>query len=134
MDPHAAAHFTDLITLAQTAFFQVEHSTDITPERAILRLRARYGRYRVLVTELLSEGMRKYSYYVLDADRIEVGFDNTPDPRALQISYGRRAREYTGEPIPHVHREDKALLSLTGEMAFADFLNWLRSNVTANSA
>lgn len=134
MGPQVAAHFADLIALAQAALTQVEYSTDITPERAILRLQARYGhRYRVFATELLSEGIRKYSYYALADDRIEAGFDNSPDPRALYLKYGRNAREHLGEHTPHLHQDDKTRLSLTPEMTFADFVTWLQANAATIS-
>ena len=135
MEPQVTAHFADLIALAQAALTQVEYSTDITPDRAILRLHARYGRrYRVFATELFSEGIRKYSYYALVDDRVEAGFDNSPDPRALHLKYDRSTKEHLGEHIPHLHQDDKTRLSLTEEMTFTDFINWLQSNVTASSS
>lgn len=85
MDAHIANHFADLIALAQETFEDVEHSTDATPLRAILRLQARYGAYRIVVTELFDENTRKYSYYALKDDEVTVGFDNSPDPHVIRL-------------------------------------------------
>ena len=65
MDTEATYNYAHIITLAQATFEQVEHDIDVTPQRAILHLQARYGLYRVFITELFSEGLRKYGYYVL---------------------------------------------------------------------
>lgn len=59
-----------------------------------------------MITELFSE-LRKYRYYVLRGDWVEAGFDNSPDPRAIRLKYGRIGKEYANEYIPHLHRDDK---------------------------
>ena len=129
MDTKVTNHFADIITLAQATFAHVEYVTDATPERAILRLQAKYGKYRVFITELFSDGVRKYRYYVLREDWVEAGFDNSPDPRAIRLKYGRIDLEHAGEYVPHLHQDDKARLSLTEEMTFAVFVDWLKANV-----
>lgn len=128
MDAKTANHFATIIALAQDAFEHVEHVADATPKRAILRLQAKYGD-RVLITELFSDGKRKYRYYVLRGDWVEAGFDNNPDPRAIRLKYGRIGEEHGGEYVPHLHRRDKNQLSLTGDMTFAAFVDWLKANV-----
>ena len=80
MDKKITDYFNDVIGLAQATFETVESIADVTPARAILRLQCQYGLYRVLVTELFSDEIRKYRYYVLLGDRVEAGFDNSPDP------------------------------------------------------
>ena len=75
MDTQTSDYFADVVAAAEKAFRLVEHSTDSTPERAILRLRATYGRHRVFVTELLSGDVRKYRYYLLLDDWVVAGFD-----------------------------------------------------------
>jgi hypothetical protein len=110
-------------------FEQVKSSTDYTPERAILRLRACYGAYQVLVTELISESARQYRYYVLRGDWVEAGFDNSPDPRAIRLKYGHIGEEHTGESVPHLHRVDKTQLFLTDEITFEAFVEWLKANI-----
>ena len=117
------------MALAQATFEQVEYATDYTPERAILRLRATYGVYQVLVTELIGEGARQYRYYLLRGEWVEAGFDNAPDPRAIRLKYGRIGAEHAGEPIPHLHRADKTQLLLTDEMTFEAFAHWLKANL-----
>jgi hypothetical protein len=110
-------------------FNQVTFEADATPERSILRLQADYGQYRIVVTELFSDTARKYSYYVLRGERVEAGFDNSPDPRAIRLKYGEIGPEHAGEPIPHLHLEDKTRLSLTEEMSFLSFVEWLKKNL-----
>ncbi len=117
------------MALAQATFEQVEYTTDATPQRAILRLQVMYGAYRVFITELFSEGVRKYRYYILRGDWVEAGFDNSPDPRAIRLKYSRIGEEHSGEPIPHLHQEDKARLSLTEEITFTAFVDWLKTNI-----
>jgi hypothetical protein len=129
LDAEIKDHFAAIVALAQTAFEQVEYVIDATPERAILRLQARYGLYLVLAAELFSEGVRKYRYYVLREDWIEAGFDNSPDPRAIRLKYGRVGEEHSGEHVPHLHQDDKTRLSLTEEMTFAAFVEWLKANI-----
>ena len=129
MDQKIASYFTGIIALAQAIFEQVEYSTDSTPERAILRLEATYGLYRVFITELFGEGIRKYRYYVLRGDWVEAGFDNSPDPRAIRLKYGHIGQAHRGENVPHLHQDDKTRLSLTEEMTFAAFVDWLKANI-----
>ena len=129
MDTQITDHFAGIIAIAQATFEHVISVIDTTPERAILRLHAQYGKYRVFITELFSDRVRKYRYYVLRDDWVEAGFDNSPDPRALQLKYGRIAAEHAGEYIPHLHQENKTRLSLTEEMTFAAFVDWLKANI-----
>lgn len=127
MDEEIAKHFADIIVLAKATFEHVEYTTDTTPERAILRLQANYGQHRIFVTELLSGEVRRYQYYMLREDWVEAGFDNCPDPRAIRLKYGRIGQEFAGEHIPHLHQENKSLLSLTEEMTFSSFIDWLKN-------
>ena len=128
MDEKTARHFADIIELARSVFEQVAVEMDTTPERSILRLQADYGPYRVFVTELFSDAVRKYQYYVLRDAWVEAGFDNTPDPRAIRLKYGGIGKEHAGEIIPHLHLETKTRLSLTEEMFFLSFVEWLKKN------
>jgi len=107
----------------------VTYEIDATPNRSILRIDAEYGKYQILVMELFSNGIRKYRYYVMRGDWVEVGFDNAPDPRAIRLKYGKIGEEHAGENIPHMHREDKSHLYLTEEMSFQDFVDWLKGNL-----
>lgn len=129
MDEKTSRHFAEIIDLAQSAFEQVTFEIDATPDRAILRIEAEYGKYQILVTELFSDGLRKYRYYVLRGNWVEAGFDNSPDPRAIRLKYGEIGKEHAGEHIPHLHLDDKTRLSLTEEMTFSGFVDWLKSNL-----
>ena len=96
MDTEITDHFADIIAFAQATFEQVDCVTDATPKRAILRLSAKYGQFRVFVTELFSDGLRKYRYYILYGDWVEAGFDNSPDSRAILLKYGYIGKEQCG--------------------------------------
>ena len=129
MDEKTSRHFAKIIELAESVFENVTYEIDETPSRSILRIEAEYGKYQILVTELFSDGIRKYRYYVMRGDSVEAGFDNAPDPRAIRLKYGKIREEHAGENVPHLHREDKAKLYLTEEMSFQDFVDWLKSNL-----
>ena len=129
MDEKTARYFADIIELARSVFDQVAVEMDTTPERSILRLQADYGPYRVFVTELFSDAVRKYQYYVLRDAWVEAGFDNTPDPRAIRLKYGEIGKEHAGEIISHLHLENKTSLSLTEEMSFSSFVEWSKKNL-----
>ena len=105
------------------------YEIDATPDRSILKIEADHGKYQILVTELFSDGLRKYRYYVLKGSWVEAGFDNAPDPRAIRLKYGKIGDEHAGENVPHLHREDKTKLSLSEEMTFQNFVEWLKNNL-----
>ena len=122
-----AEHCARIRALARSHLDEVQTlEENHTPERSLLRLLARYGRYRIFITEIISRRVRKYRYYVLDGERVVAGFDNAADPRALRLKYGHIGREHAGELIPHLHLEDKNKIELTGEMECADFIAWLK--------
>jgi len=129
LDSQTSGYFDSVVAAAEGIFQQVEHTIDSTPERSILRLRAVYGRHRVFVTELLSEDVRKYRYYLLLDNWVLAGFDNSPDPRAIRLKYGQVGMEHAGEMIPHLHEQNKTQLRLTEDMTFSNFLDWLESNI-----
>lgn len=129
MEPQVAEYFAGLIALAQATFEQVEYTVDATPARAILRLQASYGLYRVFITELLSKEQRQYRYYALKGDWVEAGFDNSPDPRAIRLKYGHIGKKHAGESVPHLHHANKTELSLTDEMTCTAFVDWLKTNL-----
>ena len=134
MDPHLAIAFADIIRVAQASFTHVTTEIDTTPARAILRVQAQYGPYRIFITELIDANTRKYRYYVLHGDNVEAGFDNSPDPRALRLKYGRIGEAHAGELIPHLHLVNKTLIQLTAEISFTDFINWLHQHLPVGDA
>lgn len=129
MDEKTSRHFAEIVELAQSVFENVTYEIDATPDRSILKIEADHGKYQILVTELFSDGLRKYRYYVLKGSWVEAGFDNAPDPRAIRLKYGKIGDEHAGENVPHLHREDKTKLSLTEEMTFQNFVEWLKNNL-----
>ncbi|MBL8089605.1 MAG: hypothetical protein JNJ43_04725 [Anaerolineales bacterium] len=124
MDGKTSRHFAEIIELAKSVFKNVVYEIDATPDRSILRIKADYGKYEILVTELINDGKRKYRYYVMREDWVEAGFDNAPDPRAIKLKYGKIGKEHTGENIPHLHTVNKTKLQITEEMIFTDFVEW----------
>ena len=68
----------------------------------------------------LAESVFENVVYEIDATpdrsilRVEAGFDNAPDPRAIRLKYEKIGEEHTGENVPHLHREDKTQLYLNG--------------------
>lgn len=62
MGEKTSRYLDNVIRLAQSTFEQVEFETNSTPERSILNIRAEYGSYRIFVTELFSDELRKYRY------------------------------------------------------------------------
>lgn len=111
-------------------FDRVEYWSDHTPARSILRLEATYSAHRIFVIELIADRTRKYGYYVLRGQWVVAGFDNSPDPRAIRLKYGKIGSEHAGELIPHLHRANKRELVLTGEMTFEAFADRLHENLT----
>ncbi len=129
MDTQTRGDFTDIIRQATANLSEVEYTIDTTPERSILRLQANYGQYRIFITELIDSQHRKYRYYVIRGAWIEVGFDNSSDPRALRLKYGRIGAEHAGESIPHRHDQNKTRLELTGETDVAQFMTWIHTHL-----
>ncbi len=129
MDPDPTIAFVDIIHVAQASFEHIVLELDTTPARAILRIQAQYGPYRIFITELIDTSTRKYRYYVLHGDNVEVGFDNSPDPRALRLKYGRIGEAHAGEPVPHLHQANKIRIQLTAEISFTDFIDWLHQHL-----
>ena len=121
-----------MIQLVRTTFTDVEVEIDTTPVRALLRIQAHYGPYRVFITELSDGSRRQYRYYVLQGNDVEAGFDNSSDPRALRLKYGRIGEEHLGEYLPHLHRANKTQLLLTEEMHCVDFVHWLHQHLPLN--
>jgi len=78
--------------------------------------------------ELFSDERRKYSYYALDGEVVVVGFDNSSDPKAVRLKYGRIGPETIGIQVPHVHTNNKVDIQLTPEIDVLTFINWLKAN------
>lgn len=102
LDEKTSRYFAEIIELAQTVFENITYEIDTAPDRSILRINADYGKYQILVTELFSDGIRKYRYYVMRGDWVEAGFDNASDPRAIRLKYGKIGE--TGSTSPKALR------------------------------
>jgi hypothetical protein len=128
LDEKIAEYFAAVVKTATGIFENCSHETNFTPERSILHLQGEYSSCKILITELFSDKVRKYRYYVLQGNRVEAGFDNAPDPQAIRMKYGKIGKEHAGENIPHLHLDDKTKMVLTEEMMFSNFVEWLRKN------
>jgi hypothetical protein len=64
LDEKIAEYFAAVIKTAADIFENCAHETDFTPERAILHLHGEYDSCKILITELFSDKVRKYRYYV----------------------------------------------------------------------
>lgn len=129
MDTDFANTLARLTAQAEAVLSQVETVIDITPHRALLRLKGMYGNYRIFITEVASQETRKYSYYALHDQWVEVGFDNAADPEALRLKFGRITPDKVGALIPHQHSQNKTQLTLTEEMTIPLFLQWLQTHL-----
>ena len=130
MDKSASEYFDNVIETARKILEESEHETDFTPKRSILHIRGKYGPYQVRITELFSDDIRKYRYYVLRQNWVEAGFDNAPDPRAIRMKYGKIGLEHKGKNVSHLHLENKTRTVLTEEITFSDFFEWLYKNIS----
>ena len=123
MDREAGEHFERILKLARSRFSDVcIVSRDISSKRAILKIRCRYQKYLISVSEILAEQTRWYSYYLLDEGRVQLGLDNFSDRLALRLKYGAEFTQHLDEPVPHLHTQDKQHLELTEEKTFTHFV------------
>ena len=129
MDPEATVYFARIAEQARDILENVVIATDTTPERSFLHLTAGYGSCRIVAKEVVAVGERHYSYYVLRGSYVEAGFDNSPDPKAIRLKFGRIGADFEQRRVPHLHTENKRKLQLTDEISFHTFLEWLVENV-----
>lgn len=123
MDSEARSHFERLLKLARETFDNVRILRwDITSDRSILKLRARYGGKEVAVSEILTETTRRYSYYLFEQGTVLIGLDNYPDRAALRLKFGAAFAQHLTDRIPHAHGRDKHEVKLTEEKTFEDFV------------
>ena len=110
MNPEATEYFAKIAEQARALLENVVITTDTTPDRAFLHLTAGYGSRRIVAKEVLTIGERRYSYYILRGSYVEAGFDNSPDPKAIRLKFGRIGYDYAQERVPHLHTENKQKL------------------------
>ena len=128
MEREITKYFDDLIHDIKGFFSNVKYTVDRTPDRVILRINAFYQNYRVFVTELVSEEYRKYNYYLLSKDYVVVGFDNSPDIRALKLKFKNIPDKNIDRLVPHKHLKNKTIIELTAELKITDFIDWISEN------
>jgi len=103
---------------------------DGRPERALLKLNARYGDFDLYISEIVFPNeLRKYAYYVLRQKKVIAGFDNAPDPEMLKLKYGPEYVQHRLEPLPHMHGVDKMTATLMDCMDAEQFLAWVQTNL-----
>lgn len=61
---------------------------DVTSELFVLDVNCIYKSYRVIISEIVAQGDRKYAFYLLKDNSVIVRFDNSPDWRAIRLKYG----------------------------------------------
>ena len=89
-----------------------------------------YGTYRIVISEILSPEGRKYAFYVLDkSDVVVMGFDNSPDYKAVRMKYGDQYRQHIGERVPHRHSHRRESIRVTPEMTLEVFILWVEENL-----
>ena len=111
--------------LNEVSFTRMSHN----PDRAIWETHGSLECFDIRLKEIFNRSGRMYSYYVIEADNVTVGFDNYPDRRALRQKYGRDFTAHLSELIPHKHGARKTTLELTSEMSVELFLDYLRENI-----
>ena len=127
----AAQHFDRILALCRVTCMHITLIVrEERPQRALLKLTARYNDFELHISEIVfPDGSRKYAYYVLNNQKIIVGFDNAPDPEALKLKYGTKYARHRLETLPHRHTANKANIMLTDAIEFEQFLTWIQENL-----
>ena len=125
-----ASAIRELIEDAEAAFSDLRIVVrEVSPIRARVKLRGRWNKYQVAISEVLLRKERLYSCYVLEGGEVVVGFDNAPDNKILRQIYGAAFSKHQYECIPHRHGCKKQTCERTDDMTFKDFLEWLHRNL-----
>ncbi len=126
------AYFDYVLTLCQRVCASVNLvMRDERPERALLKLTARYEDFALYISEVVFPNeSRKYAYYVLQQQKVIAGFDNAPDPEVLKLRYGVEYVQHRLEQLPHMHGIDKMAVTLTDIMDVEKFLAWIQTNLS----
>lgn len=121
------AGFASIIALARARLTQVAVEQDIETDRAILSIDGRLGKYRIVIKEVVNPQRRRYAYYVLEEERVVLGFDNHPDRTALRLRFGDYYTAHIHDLVPHRHGPDKASTFLTEPWDAIRFLQGLEN-------
>ncbi|MBI4791013.1 MAG: hypothetical protein HY782_28620 [Chloroflexi bacterium] len=126
MDADVGAHFEAVVSLARSRLTGTRViQNEVTANRAILEIHGKFGQLDVRIKEIRSASGNSYSYYLLYAGDVLVGFDNHPDVRVIKKKYGRRYKQFLGKSIPHRHGSRKQTFELTDEYTASRFLEQL---------
>lgn len=127
MAPPARHYFETLTALVKDFLAEINLTKfDQNSDRAIWEVHGFIGGYEIRLKEIFNQSGRIYSYYVIKAGQVVVGFDNYPDRRALREKYGLSFKEHLDELIAHKHGPRKEGIELTDEMTLKLFLSYLK--------
>ena len=127
-------YFATLTTLVQNALDEISlDRLHFSPDRVIWEVHGVLRQFDVRLKEIFSQSGRMYSYYIIRAGKVVVGFDNYPDRRALRQKYGRGFTAHLSELTPHKHGACKTTLELTETMSVGAFLDYLHKEVVGGS-
>ena len=125
-------HFETILKLAAAELTEVRVIRhDISSARAILDIEARWGIYRIVISEIHRNNRNvRYAYYVLNQEnQIVHAFDNSPDNVAIKQRYQAQWKAHLYAEIPHQH-DSSGRLELTPEaMTFEAFVAWLHTHL-----
>jgi len=126
-------YFATLTTLVEDALDKISlNRLHFSPDRVIWEVHGSLAKFDIRIKEIFNPSGRRYSYYVIRAGKVVVGFDNYPDRRALRRKYGRDFTTHLSELIPHKHGVRKTTLALTEAMRVDAFLDYLHKEVVGH--
>jgi len=114
--------FADIIALARARLTEVRVEDDVDADRAILIIEGKLDPYRISIKETVNTGRRRYAYYVLQGERVILGFDNHADRTALRLRFGEGFVDHIHDSVPHRHGPDKRTTTLTAVWEAKRFL------------
>lgn len=102
----------------------------VTEDYALLDVEAAYHHYRIKLTEVIDREGRKYSYYLFyEHGEFIAGLDNAADPTAVRLRYEKESKKHYGTRVPHKHAPHKEDITLTEEISFEGFREWIVQTV-----
>ncbi len=124
-DHYAALTAQVAATLNTISFQRFEYNS----QRALWEIHGTWGTYNVRLKEIYSTKGRMYSFYVIYANNVVVGFDNYPDRQALYAKHQEAFTSHLDELIPHKHSTGKETLELTETITVETFFDYLRKEI-----
>lgn len=131
MEREVRESFSELIEAARGELEDVKIlKHEVSAKRSILKIDAAFRGCKVSIKRAINRRRELYSYYLIKDRTVLVGYDNSPDKKALVLKYGEK--DYTRhihEAVPHVHTEDKKSIALTEEYNLEKFLQEIKKIV-----